>query len=86
MADEQLMRMPKPFRKLEPSPRADLLGFFQAFTPRFVKKCENLPNVIAKAFHEYIEETWAKSFPAEEHTYKILEGELEKLQNHILLT
>lgn len=58
---------------------ADLLGLFQAFTPRFVKKYTSLADIITKAFREYIEDTKAKRFPAEEHTYKMLNGELEKL-------
>ena len=62
---------------------ADLLGLFQAFTPRFVKKYANLAEVITKAFEEYIAETKAKTFPGEENTYKMLEGEFEKLKKRL---
>ena len=57
----------------------DMLGYFEAFTPKFVKKYANLIEVIEKAFHEYIDDVKAGRFPEEKHCYRMLEGELEKL-------
>lgn len=45
----------------------DLLGLFERFTPKFVKKYANLHTEMQKAFAEYIAEVQGQSFPAEEH-------------------
>ena len=58
---------------------SDVLGQFQAFTPKFVKKYENIADKCIKAFENYFADVKNKSFPAEEHTYKMVEGELDKL-------
>ncbi|SCX90875.1 3-methyl-2-oxobutanoate hydroxymethyltransferase [Desulfoluna spongiiphila] len=58
---------------------SDVLGIFQAFTPKFVKKYAALGAEIRKAFEAYGEEVRAGQFPADEHTYKMVEGELPKL-------
>jgi 3-methyl-2-oxobutanoate hydroxymethyltransferase len=59
---------------------SDLLGVFQAFTPKFVKKYENLAEKTIKALGQYVEEVRSGRFPKDEHTYKMLEGELPKLK------
>jgi 3-methyl-2-oxobutanoate hydroxymethyltransferase len=58
---------------------SDLLGVFQAFTPKFVKKYENIAGRVVDAFSAYIEDVRKGRFPAEEHTYRMMEGELSKL-------
>lgn len=58
---------------------SDVLGIFQAFTPKFVKKYEALAQKTIDAFAAYAEESRSGAFPAEEHTYKMVEGEYEKL-------
>ena len=58
----------------------DMLGFFEAFTPKFVKKYANLAEIIVKAFTEYAEDIKTGKFPEEKHCYRMLEGEHEKLQ------
>lgn len=58
---------------------SDLLGIFQAFTPKFVKKYENLAEKIVSAFRAYADEVRAVQFPKEEHTYSMIEGEYDKL-------
>jgi 3-methyl-2-oxobutanoate hydroxymethyltransferase len=58
----------------------DMLGYFEAFTPKFVKKYANLAEVIGKAFREFIEDVRSGKFPEEKHCYGMLEGEYEKLQ------
>ncbi|MCD5412575.1 MAG: 3-methyl-2-oxobutanoate hydroxymethyltransferase [Dehalococcoidia bacterium] len=59
---------------------SDMLGIFEAFTPKFVKKYANLSGIIESAFDDYVEEVRAGKFPQEEHCYRMLEGELEKLE------
>lgn len=54
---------------------ADLLGQFQAFTPKFVKKYANVAEVATKAFGEYIEEVKSGAFPTDDHVYHIIEPE-----------
>jgi 3-methyl-2-oxobutanoate hydroxymethyltransferase len=58
----------------------DMLGYFEAFTPKFVKKYANLAEIIEKAFREFSEDVRAGKFPEEKHCYRMLEGEYEKLQ------
>ena len=62
---------------------SDLIGQFQAFTPKFVKKYANIAEVITDAMKEYIKEVKAETFPSEEHCYHMLEGEEEKFQKLI---
>jgi 3-methyl-2-oxobutanoate hydroxymethyltransferase len=58
---------------------SDVLGIFQAFTPKFVKKYENLGEKTITAFKAYADDARSGVFPADEHTYKMVEGELPKL-------
>ena len=58
---------------------SDVLGIFQAFTPKFVKKYENLGQKTVDAFRRYADDARKRVFPADEHTYKMVEGEWEKL-------
>ncbi|MDK2856688.1 MAG: 3-methyl-2-oxobutanoate hydroxymethyltransferase [Bacillota bacterium] len=57
----------------------DMLGFFEAFTPKFVKKYADLNSIIVKALQEYISDVKSGAFPAPEHCYKMQPGEGEAL-------
>ncbi len=59
---------------------SDVLGIFQAFTPKFVKKYENLAQKTIDAFRSYADEARSGTFPADEHTYKMVDGEFDKLK------
>jgi 3-methyl-2-oxobutanoate hydroxymethyltransferase len=59
----------------------DMLGYFEAFTPKFVKKYANLAEVITKAFSDYAEDVRTGKFPEEKHCYRMIEGELDKLES-----
>ncbi len=59
---------------------SDILGIFQAFTPKFVKKYENLADKTLKAFTAYVKDVRSREFPQPEHTYRMVEGELPKLE------
>jgi 3-methyl-2-oxobutanoate hydroxymethyltransferase len=58
---------------------SDILGIFQAFTPKFVKKYANLGEQTLKALEAYVEDVKNGRFPEEQHTYNMVEGELPKL-------
>lgn len=58
---------------------SDLLGIFEAFTPKFVKRYANLGEEMRKAFEAYIEDVHNSSFPGPEHVYHMLPGEVDKL-------
>lgn len=57
----------------------DMLGVFSDFTPKFVKKYENLGEKMNIAFRKYIEEIKDGVFPAEEYSFKISDEAIEKL-------
>jgi 3-methyl-2-oxobutanoate hydroxymethyltransferase len=59
---------------------SDIAGIFQAFTPKFVRKYDNLGERTLKVFTQYANEVRSGAFPAEEHTYKMMDGELAKLE------
>jgi 3-methyl-2-oxobutanoate hydroxymethyltransferase len=58
----------------------DLLGFFDRFTPKFVKKYADLTSVITQAFVAYREDVVAGRFPEPKHTYGLKEGEGDRLR------
>lgn len=58
---------------------SDLLGIFEAFTPKFVKKYANLGEEMRIAFEAYIEDVHNGAFPGPEHVYNMLPGEVDKL-------
>ena len=57
---------------------SDMIGQFQAFTPKFVKKYGNVAEVVTKAMQDYAQEVRAGRFPGDEHCYKMIAGEEEK--------
>ena len=59
----------------------DMLGLFDRFTPRFVKKYANLSDSILKALESYREDVLKGAFPADQHSFHIDEKELGKLEN-----
>jgi len=48
----------------------DLLGLFDRFTPKFVKKYVNLKDQALKAVKEYKQDVENGKFPSEEHSFK----------------
>jgi len=53
----------------------DLVGLFDRFTPRFVKKYADLHSEMARAFAEYRAEVEARLFPGPEHTVEMPDEE-----------
>jgi 3-methyl-2-oxobutanoate hydroxymethyltransferase len=57
----------------------DLVGLFERFTPKFVKRYVNLSPMIKEALIRYKEEVLAGTFPGPEHTFSMKPEEAEKL-------
>lgn len=63
---------------------SDLIGQFQAFTPKFVKKYCNVAEVIVKGMKEYVSDVKSGVFPDQDtHCYHMVAGEEEKFQKLI---
>jgi 3-methyl-2-oxobutanoate hydroxymethyltransferase len=48
----------------------DMLGLFDDFTPKFVKRYADLKTVILDAVKTYISDVKEKKFPTEEHSFR----------------
>jgi 3-methyl-2-oxobutanoate hydroxymethyltransferase len=57
----------------------DILGLFDKFTPKFVKRYADLRGPILAAINAYREEVENRVFPTETHSFKMPDGEIEKL-------
>ncbi len=57
---------------------SDLIGQFQAFTPKFVKRYCNVAEIVTKAMKDYCDDVRSGRFPADEHCYHMLDGEYDK--------
>ena len=61
----------------------DLLGLFDRFTPKFVKRYANLHAEMQRAFTEYIADVGRREFPASEHSVQMDEREWEQLMKEL---
>jgi 3-methyl-2-oxobutanoate hydroxymethyltransferase len=61
----------------------DMLGLFERFTPRFVKRYANLSAEMRKAFSAYKADVQAKTFPGVEHTVDMDEAEWRCLEERL---
>jgi 3-methyl-2-oxobutanoate hydroxymethyltransferase len=61
----------------------DLLGIFERFTPRFVKRYAHLAGEMRAAFNEYREDVKTRAFPAQEHTVEMSDEEWQLLENRL---
>jgi len=59
---------------------SDLIGQFQAFTPKFVKRYANVAQVVTDAMRAYVKDVKDEAFPTDEHCYHMLKGEGEKFE------
>lgn len=57
----------------------DLLGLFDRFTPKFVKKYADFHGEMQRAFGEFITDVQTHSFPAPEHSVNMDESEWQQL-------
>ena len=58
----------------------DILGLFEAFIPKFVKKYADVSSVMLQAFQNYIADVKSGKFPTPEHEYRIPKEEWQRLQ------
>ncbi|MFI4988069.1 MAG: 3-methyl-2-oxobutanoate hydroxymethyltransferase [Alphaproteobacteria bacterium] len=65
---------------------ADLIGAFDNFKPKFAKRYGNLAEVATKAFADYVADVRAKSFPADEHCYRMKPEEAVRLKEMLART
>jgi 3-methyl-2-oxobutanoate hydroxymethyltransferase len=61
----------------------DLLGLFERFTPKFVKRYASLSSEMRRAFNEYINDVKTKAFPAAEHTVEMSDDEWKCLEEKL---
>jgi 3-methyl-2-oxobutanoate hydroxymethyltransferase len=61
----------------------DLLGLFDRFTPRFVKKYADFHGEMQRAFGEYLDDVKNRSFPTEEHSVEMEEEEWQQLMGEL---
>ncbi|OIO37007.1 MAG: 3-methyl-2-oxobutanoate hydroxymethyltransferase [Candidatus Omnitrophica bacterium CG1_02_44_16] len=57
----------------------DMLGLFERYSPKFVKKYVDLTQAMTKAFSEYKADVIEGRFPLKEHSFTIKDEELKKL-------
>ena len=60
----------------------DLLGLFDRFTPKFVKKYADFHGEMKRAFGEYLAEVQTRQFPAPEHMVEMSNEEWENFMNN----
>jgi|WetSurMetagenome_2_1015567.scaffolds.fasta_scaffold18872_3 3-methyl-2-oxobutanoate hydroxymethyltransferase len=60
----------------------DMLGMFDRFVPKFVKKYADLQSVITKSVRDYIQDVLLGRFPGQEHSYAIDDDEYTALLEH----
>ena len=61
----------------------DMIGLFERFVPKFVKRYANVSPILLEAFASYHREVKAGDFPQDEHLYSMVEGELERLEQAV---
>jgi 3-methyl-2-oxobutanoate hydroxymethyltransferase len=61
----------------------DLLGIFERFTPKFVKKYANFSADMHRAFFEYKADVKGREFPGPDHTVDISDEEWKILQDRL---
>lgn len=57
----------------------DMLGFFDRFTPKFVKKYADLQGEMGRVFGEFISDVTERRFPMQEHSVDMPDEEWESL-------
>jgi len=59
----------------------DILGLFETFMPKFVKKYADVSSVMLQAFQDYIADVKSGKFPTPEHEYRIPKEEWQRLRS-----
>jgi 3-methyl-2-oxobutanoate hydroxymethyltransferase len=61
----------------------DMLGLFDDFKPKFLKKYANVSEIIKNAVKEYSEEVRSGAFPDKEHSFEMSEEETGRLYGRV---
>ena len=61
----------------------DILGMFDKFTPKFVKKYVELGEQIQEAFEAYVSDVVSGQFPTDGHSFHIKKEDLEKVMGQV---
>jgi len=61
----------------------DLIGLFETFTPKFVKKYADVARIMEQAFCDYRQDVRTRAFPQPAHYYPISKDELAKLHDQL---
>jgi len=61
----------------------DILGMFDKFTPKFVKKYAGLGEQIQEAFEAYVSDVVSGQFPTDGHSFHIKKEDLEKVMGQV---
>ncbi len=61
----------------------DMLGLFDRFTPKFVKKYADFHSEMQRAFAEYINDVHDRAFPAPVHSIEMDPAEWERLMQDL---
>jgi len=59
---------------------SDALGYFEAFTPKFVKRYAEAARICTEALSAYVEDVRNGDFPESQHTYSMIPEELGKFE------
>lgn len=59
---------------------SDMLGVFEAFTPKFVKRYAEVAKISTEALTAYVKDVKAKAFPEPKHIYSMIPEELAKFK------
>ena len=62
----------------------DMVGLFDRFTPKFVKRYANCWDIISKALADFQEEVRNGQFPSAEHSFTMKEDEYQALLQHLV--
>jgi 3-methyl-2-oxobutanoate hydroxymethyltransferase len=61
----------------------DLLGLFDRFTPKFVRKYADLQGEMRRAFTAFITDVQERTFPAQKHTFEMPDEEWDLFIEHL---
>jgi 3-methyl-2-oxobutanoate hydroxymethyltransferase len=64
---------------------SDMLGIFEAFTPKFVKRYAEVAKVCTEALTAYVQDVRSKAFPEAKHIYPMIPDELAKFKDWVAL-
>lgn len=59
---------------------SDMLGIFEAFTPKFVKRYAEVGKICTEALTAYVQDVRNKAFPEPKHIYPMIPEELSKFK------